>query len=178
VKHSKERGDFLSNPSNDKEIPNYWPGNCFACSQTNMKGLQLRFWLSEKGCYTKCIIPDHLCGLDGVVHGGIIATLLDEVGAWTILSRFAQLGVTSELSIRYLKPVPTATELIVEGRIISLNEKNAIVHATLHSGKGKLLAEGESKWTFPKLSSMANKAGIDELKLQQFLDRYAPKDSL
>jgi len=63
----------------DKEIPNYWTGKCFGCSTVNSYSLRLRFFLSEDGCYTKCSIPDYLCGIDGVVHGGMIALLLDEV---------------------------------------------------------------------------------------------------
>jgi uncharacterized protein (TIGR00369 family) len=169
---------FLNDPSNEKEIPNYWPGNCFVCSRTNTKGLQLRFWRSEQGCYTRCTISEHLCGFDGWVHGGIIATLLDEVGAWALLSHFGRLGVTSELLIHYLKPVPTATEIIVEGKIMSYDERSAFVHVSVQSVEGTLLAEGESKWAFPKLSTIANEAGLDEQKLQQFVDKYAPKDSL
>ncbi len=44
------------------EIPNYWSGQCFGCSPTNSRGLQLRFWQSEKGCFTRCTIADELCG--------------------------------------------------------------------------------------------------------------------
>jgi uncharacterized protein (TIGR00369 family) len=111
-----------------------------------------------------------------MVHGGIIATLLDEVGAWTIISRLARVGITSEISIRYLKPVPTNTELIVEGQIVSHNERNAVLRTTLLSADGTLLAEGESKWMFPRLSTIANIAGIDEPMLQQFLGRYPRKE--
>jgi uncharacterized protein (TIGR00369 family) len=162
--------------SEDREIPNYWQGNCFVCSRNNTQGLQLRFWLSEKGCFTKCTIPEHLCGFDGLVHGGIVATLLDEIGAWTIISHLGRFGITREISIRYLKPVLTKTEIIVEGEIISHDERDAVLHATIHSADGTLLAEGESKWIFPKLSTIASITEIDESMLQQFLARYSPKE--
>jgi hypothetical protein len=84
------RGDLL----NQREIPNYWQGHCFGCSQTNTHGLQLRFWLSGEGCFTRCTIPERLCGWDGLVHGGIVAALLDEVAAWTIIARLGRLGIT------------------------------------------------------------------------------------
>lgn len=158
---------------NQHEIPNYWPGRCFGCSRTNARGLRLRFWLSEKSCFTRCTVPDDLCGWDGLVHGGIISALLDEVAAWTTIAHLARIGITREVSIRYLKPVQTNTELLVEGRIISHDEKSAVLRSTIHSAGGRLLAESESKWMFPKLSSIAKITRVDELMLQQVLARYA-----
>jgi uncharacterized protein (TIGR00369 family) len=157
---------------NQREIPNYWQGRCFGCSRTNTLGLQLRFWLSEHGCFTRCTIPDYLCGWDGLVHGGIISALLDEVAAWTIIARLARLGITREVSIRYVKPVPTDTELVVEGQIISQDGRNAVLRSTIHSTDGTLLAESESSWMFPRLSSIAKITQIEESTLQQFLARY------
>jgi uncharacterized protein (TIGR00369 family) len=111
-----------------------------------------------------------MCGFDGLVHGGIIATLLDEVGAWTIISTLGRFGITREISIRYLKPAPVNTEIIAEGRIISQDEKNAVLHTTIHSNDRALLAEGESKWVFAKLSTIANISGFDESTLKHFLE--------
>jgi len=135
--------------------------------------MQLRFWLSEQGCFTKCAVPDYLCGFDGLVHGGIISALMDEVAAWTIIVRLARLGITREISIRYLKPVRTNTELVVEGNITSHDKRNANLRSSIHSAGGTLLAEGESKWTFPRISSISKIAQIDESTLQQFLSRYS-----
>lgn len=160
---------------NQREVPNYWPGYCFGCSQKNPQGLKLCFWLSEQGCFTKCTIPDHLCGFDGLVHGGIITTLLDEVAAWTLIARLARLGITREISTRYLKPVPTNTELLVEGQILSHDQRNAVLRSTIRSADGTLLAESESTWVFLKPSSLANILGVDESTLRQFLNRYSPK---
>ena len=112
---------------NDKEVPNHWGGMCFGCSKTNRYSLGLRFWLSDQGCYTRCTIPDFLCGFDGLVHGGIIAFLLDEVAQWTMVSRIGRVGLTKEITVRYFKPVPTGTEIIVEGKITNQKGKNIIL---------------------------------------------------
>ena len=160
-----------------REIPNHWRGSCFGCSRTNTYGLQLRFWLSDQGCFTKCTIPDHLCGIDGLVHGGILATLLDEVGEWTVISRLGRFGMTREISIRYLKPVQTNTELLVEGQIISHDDRNGDLRGTIHSVDGTLLTESESKWIFPSLYSIAKTAKVEESVLQEFLLKY-PRKSL
>jgi hypothetical protein len=73
----------------DQEVPNHWQGNCFGCSTVNASGLGLRFYLSENGCYTKCAVPDHLCGIDGLVHRSTIRsqageTLAEGESKWRI----------------------------------------------------------------------------------------------
>jgi acyl-CoA thioesterase FadM len=101
---------------------------------------------------------------------------MDEVGAWTIISYLGRFGITREISIRYLKPVPTNMEIIAEGRIISHDEKHAVLHTTIHYLDRALLAEGESKWVFAKLSTVANLSGLDEPTLKHFLERSSQKE--
>ncbi|NIQ37507.1 MAG: PaaI family thioesterase [Proteobacteria bacterium] len=156
----------------EREIPNHWKGRCFSCSQTNTKGLGLRFWLSEHGCYTRCTIPEYLCGIDGLAHGGMIALLFDEVAEWTMIGRLGKMGMTREISVRYLKPVPTNTEILVEGQIINQNDKNVVVRSTIHSADDELLAESESNWVLASLSTIAKLSAVDELTLQEFLAKY------
>ena len=158
---------------NQEEVPNYWSGHCFGCSKENEHGLQLRFWLSERGCYTKCSVPEHMCGMDGIVHGGIVAFLLDEVAEWAFIDRLNHLAATQEMTVRYLEPVRTNTEIVVESQIVSHDKKSALLKSSVRSTDGILMAESESKWALPKLSNMAKMAGIDESYLQQFLDKYS-----
>ena len=163
---------------NEREVPNYWPGYCFGCSTTNPHGLHLRFWYSEQGCFTKCIIPDYLCGIDGIVHGGILALLIDEVAEWTVIARLGRFGMTRNISIQYLKPVRTNTEITVESRIISHDDKNAVQLSTIHMADGTLVAESRSEWILPRLSTMASVTSADEATLQEFLAKYPPKEEI
>lgn len=155
------------------EITNRWPGHCFGCSPSNPHGLRLRFWRSEQGCYTRYAVPEHLCGFDRVAHGGITATLLDEVSAWTVITCLGRLGVTREISIRYLRPVPTGTEVYVRGQVISHDDRIAMVSASIAlpgHPEHELLAESTSTWALPKLSNIARMAGLDEPALQEYLE--------
>jgi uncharacterized protein (TIGR00369 family) len=152
-----------------------WPGACFGCSPDNPQGLKLHFTPTDEGCITRCTIPVALCGFDGLVHGGIIATLLDEVAGWTIFTRLGKLGVTREMTTRYLKPVPIGEEVVVEGKIVSFDERNAMVRSTVAAADGTVLAEGDSSWAFPRLSRMAALAGVPEETLQHFLDSCCAK---
>ncbi|UCG04485.1 MAG: PaaI family thioesterase [Candidatus Heimdallarchaeota archaeon] len=154
-----------------KEIPNSWEFNCFGCSPTNEHGLQLRFYLSKKGCYAEYTVSSYFCGFDQWVHGGIIASMLDEVAAWSIMSHLFRVGITREITTKYLNPVQVNTIIYVEGEIVSSDEKNAIVRSRITSKDGVVLAEAESKWSLPSTSTLAKIAGIDEEELDQLFQR-------
>jgi acyl-coenzyme A thioesterase PaaI-like protein len=153
-----------------REILGQWPGHCFGCSPNNPYGLQLRFTRAAQGCDAICTVPDRLCGFDGLVHGGILATLLDEAAAWAVIAHLGRLGLTREMTTRYLKPVPTSTEILLNGRVTSHDGHKAVVWSAVHAIDGTLLAESESSWAFAKLSRIASVAGVEENILQRFLD--------
>jgi len=161
----------------DQEIPNYWKGQCFGCSTVNSYSLRLRFYLSKNGCYTKCSIPDYLGGIDGVVHGGMIALLLDEVSQWTMIARIGKMGFTREISVRFLKAVPTNTEIVVEARIDAQDEKETVLRSTIHSKDNDLLAEGESRWIMAHPSITAKVSKVSESQLKEFLAKYPVETS-
>jgi uncharacterized protein (TIGR00369 family) len=160
----------------EREVPNYWTGRCFGCSTTNPHGLHLRFWYSEHGCFTRCTIPDYLCGLDGVAHGGILALLLDEVGAWTIVAHLGRLGMTHNVSIQYFKAARTDTEIVVESQIVSHDDKNAVQRSTIRTSDRALVAESTSEWILASPSVIARVGNADKATLQEFLAKYPPRE--
>jgi uncharacterized protein (TIGR00369 family) len=147
-----------------------WPGSCFVCSEGHPHGLGLRFHHTEDGVVCFCTVPDSFCGFDGMVHGGIISTLMDEAAAYALFARHGKLGVTSEMSTRFLKPVLTGTELRVEGRVVTFAPSGAEVAMAIYDAAGVCLAEARSSWAFPRLSRIAALAGVREEVLQAFLD--------
>jgi acyl-coenzyme A thioesterase PaaI-like protein len=155
----------------DNEIKAQWPGSCFACSPNNPHGLKLRFRHAEQGCVTRCVIPDRLCGFDGLVHGGILTTILDETAAWALFAHLGRFAVTREMTTRFLKPVATNREILVEGHVVSHDRVKALVHCSIRSLEGVLLTEADSDWVFVKTSRIASMAGVDEGVLQCFLDQ-------
>ncbi len=153
-----------------QEIRGRWPGLCFACSQTNPHGLKLRFMHAEQGCIAKFIIPDTMCGFDGMAHGGIISTILDEAAAWALFANPGRFGVTREMTTRYLKAVSTGAELVVEGRVDSCDGRKAVVCSSLRSTDGTLLAEAESRWVLLSTARISALSGVEEETLQSFLE--------
>lgn len=147
-----------------------WPGSCFVCSEHHPHGLGLRFRHTADGVVCFCTVPASYCGFDGMVHGGIISTLMDETAAYALFARHGKLGVTREMSTRFLKPVPVGVELRVEGKVASFAAPNAEVSMAIYDGAGDCLADGRSSWTFPRLARIAALAGVKEEVLQSFLD--------
>lgn len=79
--------------------------NCFGCGRLNQYGLQLSFYPHERGGVQAPFVPARRFeGYDGMVHGGVISTVLDEVMAWS-LYRHETWAVTGELTVRYRAPI-------------------------------------------------------------------------
>ncbi|WP_224962383.1 PaaI family thioesterase [Geomonas subterranea] len=148
-----------------------WPGSCFVCSEGHPHGLGLRFHHTSDGVACLTTVPASYCGFDGMVHGGIISALMDEAAAYALFARHGRLGVTREISVRFLKPVPTETELRVVGQVLKFDPPEAeVVMAIYDAAGGQRLAEGRTSWSFPRLSRIAALAGVEEDVLQSFLD--------
>lgn len=152
------------------EVAANWPGSCFACSAGHPHGLHLRFRHTGDGVASLCSVPENFCGFDGMVHGGIVTTLLDEASAWALMARHGKLGVTREMTVRFLKPVMTGQDLVVQACITFFDNKTALVEGTVKNGDGEILAESSCSWAFPRLSRIAGLAGVEEARLQSFLD--------
>lgn len=147
-----------------------WPGSCFVCSESHPHGLGLRFHHTARGVACVCTIPDSYCGFDGMVHGGIISALMDEAAAYALFARYGKLGVTRDMHTRFLKPVPTGTEVTVVGHVVEFAPPAAEVTMAIYDATGQRLAEARTSWAFPRLSRIAALAGVEEDVLQGFLD--------
>lgn len=79
----------------------------------------------------------------GVLHGGIQATLLDELGGWIVMIKLNTAGVTTSLNVQYKKPVYILKGMItVKGKIVSSNEREAVIACSLFDGTGQECATG------------------------------------
>jgi uncharacterized protein (TIGR00369 family) len=119
---------------------------CFACGLENASGLRLRFYDDgEREVYADfTIAPDHQ-GYPGIVHGGIIAAILDEVGGRALMiGNPLRFFVTVKLDIRYRQPVPVGQPLRAVGRLEKLRDRLATARAEIRTADGAgVLAEAE-----------------------------------
>jgi uncharacterized protein (TIGR00369 family) len=116
---------------------------CFGCGQANPTGLHLEFFLAEDGAVV-CLptIPDTFEGPTGYLHGGIIATLLDEIMSKAIRSK-GIVAMTGKLEVEYLRPVPSGAPIRMEGRVSRQDGRKNWAEAKILDGKGNELARGK-----------------------------------
>ena len=81
----------------------------------------------------------------GFIHGGIIATVLDEVMGKVCRFRGVH-AVTAELTIQYLKPVPVDADLIVEGHEVEMTGRNLFMVGEIGDVSGTVLARGRGRF--------------------------------
>ena len=124
------------------------PANgCFGCGGANSRGMRLAFEQDDaarriRGAFR---VGAEYQGGPGFVHGGIIATLLDEVMGK--VNRFHNVrAVTAKLSVEYLKPVPVDEDLTVEGWEIGKEGRSFYHVGEIRDSSGVLLARGEGRF--------------------------------
>src|SRR5512136_1057930 len=124
-----------------KEMKFQTDGKCFVCGAKNPNGLKLSFALDKEKqtLKTTFIASPTFQGWDGIVHGGIISTLLDEVMAKLIYELGYQ-AVTASLEIKFKKPAPILEPLLVHGEIAEVSKR--LIRAKAHVAKedGTILA--------------------------------------
>ena len=120
-------------------------GNCFVCGKNNPGGLQLSFEIDKERqtLKTTFVATPTFQGWDGIVHGGIISTLLDEAMAKLVYELGYQ-SVTASLEIKFKKPAPILEPLLVYGEITEVNRRVIRAKARVTKENGTLLAEGKS----------------------------------
>lgn len=116
---------------------------CFGCGVKNPIGLHLVFTEADGYYMTEFTAgPEHQ-GYDGIVHGGIISTLLDEAMARYINSK-GGMAVTARLEVRYLKSVPIGVPLTIRAHIVSSRKRLYSLAATVALADGTSMAEGQA----------------------------------
>ncbi len=116
---------------------------CFACGKGNPIGLKLTF-RNENGVAKSEFTPGpEYQGWEGIVHGGIISTVLDEAMGYAALYRGKKV-VTGKLEVRFRKPAPVGHTLHLEGRILQERRTFLRAYASASLDDGTVVAEAES----------------------------------
>ncbi|MHB8673830.1 MAG: PaaI family thioesterase [Candidatus Limnocylindrales bacterium] len=92
------------------------PHRCFACGTLNEHGLHLVLHVEPGRSWTELALGPEFEGWEGIAHGGIVCTILDEVMAWSLVGS-DNWGVTARMSVEFRRPVPIGREILAEGWI-------------------------------------------------------------
>src|SRR5262249_39741592 len=120
-------------------------GNCFGCAPGNLKGLRLTFRLDEAGrIHTNVCLGKDFESFPGIIHGGIIATVLDEVLARASLYCHHLPAMTMALRIRYVAVMKTGQPYAAVAEVQSRERDLVRLHGRLESETDGLIATAEA----------------------------------
>jgi len=125
----------------EQEERNTW---CFACGRDNPISLKMKFSVEGDRYVSRFTAgPEHQ-SYDGIVHGGILSTLLDEIMGRYPYAVMGQNTVTARLEVRYRKPTPIGRELTVAGWIVGKRGRLYETAATIALPGGTVTAQGKA----------------------------------
>ena len=121
--------------------------SCFVCGESNPLGLRLRFHTDGRVVTTRFRPCAEHIGFKGVVHGGLIATVLDEIMVWACAVQTRRFAFCAELNVRFVSSLAPGGEVVVTSELVE-NRRNRIfaTTATVQSAAGELLAEATGKY--------------------------------
>jgi len=125
--------------------------NCFGCSPENPIGLRLDFYEEGEYVVSKWTPTHDYEGYHNVLHGGIQATLMDEIANWVIINKLNQTGVTKSLTVNYSKSVYIHKgKLTIRAKILHTQKNEATVLAEILDIEGEVRSSATVCYTtFP-----------------------------
>lgn len=148
--------------------------HCFICGLENPIGLHLHIYEVEPGVVeTQYIAPEHFQGYPGVLHGGIVAALIDEISGRSHMGSDPQnprFMFTGKLEVRYRKNVPVGKLLKIIGKTTRSKGKIAEAWAGIYDAEtNELLAEGTTM-NINVPDEQLDKTRLDELGWKVYPD--------
>jgi len=129
---------------------------CFGCAPEHPIGFRLRFAREGDEIVTRFVPGDQYQGPPGIMHGGLVTTLADEIAAWTVIGLLEKFGFTASLSARLARPVRTGVE--VEGRGKIEEESSRIVKVAV-----RLIQGGADAFTGSFTFALLDRAGAERV---------------
>lgn len=127
-----------------RKLPRLSPDHmCFGAGPANSQGLRMEFYTDEKRVYSELSVPHHMNSWQGLVHGGIVGTILDETMFYTALCFFKCIALTKEVTVKLHKParlkqMPFTAVGEIQSRI---DDTNGTITGKLYNAEGELCAE-------------------------------------
>ncbi len=123
---------------------------CFACGALNPIGLHMEVSFRDNKAFSRLCLKREFQGWSEIVHGGVMATILDEIMAHAVLHYVGQ-AVTTSLQVSYRAPLHVGEEIEAIGYVAEKKSRAAVAEAEIRVlGSKKLIATGESKFILVK----------------------------
>jgi uncharacterized protein (TIGR00369 family) len=119
---------------------------CFCCGKDNAHGLRISITYPATGtAETALEVPEWFSGWKSVTHGGLLATLLDEIMAHACMAT-VQTAVTAEMTIRYKKAVQTGTRIRALGKMEEMRGRIITTQGWIYDADGAVAAEATARF--------------------------------
>ena len=121
--------------------------SCFVCGSRNPIGLNLRFKTDGRVVQARFSPRPEHNGFINVVHGGLLATVLDEVMVWACAVRTHHFSYCAEMNVRYLSPARPAEVLLAEAELVeNKRDRLFLAKGELKGADGRLLTTSTGKY--------------------------------
>jgi uncharacterized protein (TIGR00369 family) len=146
-----------------RALPSHWQPqatsrSCFVCGRENPVGLKIQFYedLEKAQVVVPLRIPSVFQGYPGIAHGGILATILDELSGRALMLGAEEdpFWVTAKLEIRYRNPTPTETPLTAVGWVVRQRRRSAEVAGEIRLADGTVTAEAAAVVVCPSRDTL------------------------
>jgi len=137
----------LKNP-----MSNYEGYQCFGCASHNKNGLQMTFFEDKDEIISIWQPKEYFQGWIDVLHGGIQATMMDEIASWVVFVKCKTAGVTSRMDIRLKKAVfVNAGNITLRAKLKEMKRNIAVITVELYNADKELCANAEIQYfTYPQ----------------------------
>ncbi|MEO0093083.1 MAG: PaaI family thioesterase [candidate division WOR-3 bacterium] len=134
------------NPRNPKKNNSLLKSSsyCFACGKKNPFGLKLKIFGDKNGVWTTFKVKQYYEGFKDITHGGIVATILDEMIAWACRKRKLDV-LTAELIVRYKKKLIIGEKIQAFGKVVKEYNRLIIGESLIKDSNGQIIATGQAK---------------------------------
>ena len=113
--------------------------NCFGCSPTNPMGLKMEFHEEGEEIISTWTPGNNYQGFHDILHGGIQATMMDEIASWVVFMKLNTAGVTYQMRTRFRKPVKISKgSVTLRAKLIEQQRSIATIEVTLMDGDDQM----------------------------------------
>jgi uncharacterized protein (TIGR00369 family) len=120
--------------------------SCFVCGSRNPIGLRLRFRTDGRIVQARFMPRPEHNGFINVIHGGLLATILDEVMVWACAVQTKHFSYCAEMTVRYLSPATPGEEIVAEAELVANKRRLFLAKGELKRTDGTVLATSTGKY--------------------------------
>lgn len=138
---------------------------CFGCAPNHPIGFHLAFERDDEGVVTEFLPDERYQGPPGVMHGGLVMTLADEIAAWAIIASLEKFGFTTHVECRLRKPVRIGAPVIGRGKIVA-KSRRVVTTSVMISQNDEVACQATLKFV------LLDGAGAEALLGRELPDRW------